>query len=188
VSPGGVGVGLAGLLILAILSVFIAGLMIGRTPEYLGKKIQATEMKLVMLYLMAMPALTLGLAAISAVFPSALESLKNPGAHGFSELLYAFVSATNNNGSAFAGFNSTTPWFATTMGIAMLVGRFFLIIPTLALAGSLARKQASPASAGTFPTHTPLFIVLVIGVAIVLTGLLFFPALALGPIVEQLSL
>jgi K+-transporting ATPase ATPase A chain len=188
VSPGGVGVGLAGLLILVLLSVFIAGLMIGRTPEYLGKKIQATEMKLVMLYLMAMPAMVLAFSAISAVFPSALESLKNPGPHGLSEILYAFTSAGNNNGSAFAGFNSTTPWFATTMGIAMLVGRFFLIIPVLALAGSMARKQAAPASAGTFPTHTPLFVLLVVGVAVVLTGLLFFPALALGPIVEFLSL
>ncbi len=187
VSPGGVGVGLGGLLVLAILSVFIAGLMIGRTPEYLGKKIQATEMKIVMLYLLAMPAVLLGLTAVSVVLPGALGSLKNPGPHGFSELLYAFTSATNNNGSAFAGLNSTTPWFATTMGIAMLVGRFFLIIPTLALAGSLARKQGSPATAGTFPTHTPLFVSLVIGVAIILTGLLFFPALALGPIVEQLS-
>jgi K+-transporting ATPase ATPase A chain len=188
VSPGGVGVGLAGLLVLAILSVFIAGLMIGRTPEYLGKKIQATEMKVVMLYLLAMPVVLLTLTAVSAVLPSTLGSLKNPGPHGFSELLYAFASASNNNGSAFAGFNSTTPWFATTMAIAMLVGRFFLIIPTLALAGSLARKQAAPATAGTFPTHTPLFVALVIGVAIILTGLLFFPALALGPIVEQLSL
>ena len=187
VSPGGVGVGLAGLLVLAILSVFIAGLMIGRTPEYLGKKIQATEMKLVMLYLLAMPTIMLALAAASAVLPSALASRGNAGPHGFSELLYAFASASNNNGSAFAGLDSTTPWFATTMGIAMLVGRFFLIVPTLALAGSLARKQASPVTAGTFPTHTPLFVALVIGVAIVLTGLLFFPALALGPIVEQLS-
>jgi K+-transporting ATPase ATPase A chain len=162
--------------------------MIGRTPEYLGKKIQATEMKLVMLYLLAMPTVLLTLTAVSAVSPSALESRKNPGAHGFSELLYAFASASNNNGSAFAGFDSTTPWFATAMGIAMLAGRFFLIIPTLALAGSLARKQVSPATAGTFPTHTPLFVVLVVGVAVILTGLLFFPALALGPIVEQLSL
>lgn len=188
VSPGGVGVGLSGLLILAILSVFIAGLMIGRTPEYLGKKIQATEMKLVMLYLMAAPATVLIFSSISAALPSTRDSLANPGPHGLTELLYAYTSAANNNGSAFGGFDSTTPWFATSMGLAMLIGRFLLIIPVLALAGSMASKQVAPRSAGTFPTHTPLFIALVIGVAVVVAGLMFFPTLALGPIVEHLSL
>jgi potassium-transporting ATPase potassium-binding subunit len=187
VSPGGVGVGLNGLLIMAILSVFIAGLMVGRTPEYLGKKIQAPEMKLVVLYVLAMPAVLLGFAAASVLLDSALTT-NNPGAHGLSEILYAFTSASNNNGSAFAGLTTATQWYDTTMGVAMLVGRFFLIIPVLAIAGSLARKQPAPATAGTFPTHTPLFGGLVVGVVAIVAGLTFFPALALGPIVEQLSL
>jgi K+-transporting ATPase ATPase A chain len=187
VSPGGVGVGLNGLLIMAILSVFIAGLMVGRTPEFLGKKIQATEMKLVVLYVLAMPLALLGFAAASVLLDSALTT-NNPGAHGLSEILYAFTSAANNNGSAFAGLTTATPWYDTTLGLAMLVGRFFLIIPVLAIAGSLARKQPAPATAGTFPTHTPLFAGLVVGVVAIVAGLTFFPALALGPIVEQLSL
>jgi potassium-transporting ATPase potassium-binding subunit len=187
VSPGGVGVGLNGLLIMAILSVFIAGLMVGRTPEYLGKKIQAPEMKLVVLYVLAMPAILLAFAAVSVLLDSALTT-NNPGAHGLSEILYAFTSASNNNGSAFAGLTTATQWYDTTLGIAMLVGRFFLIIPVLAIAGSLARKQPAPATAGTFPTHTPLFGALVVGVVVIVAGLTFFPALALGPIVEQLSL
>jgi potassium-transporting ATPase potassium-binding subunit len=187
VSPGGVGVGLNGLLIMAILSVFIAGLMVGRTPEYLGKKIQAPEMKLVVLYVLAMPAVLLAFAAVSVLLDSALTT-NNPGAHGLSEILYAFTSASNNNGSAFAGLTTATQWYDTTLGIAMLVGRFFLIIPVLAIAGSLARKQPAPATAGTFPTHTPLFGGLVVGVVAIVAGLTFFPALALGPIVEQLSL
>jgi K+-transporting ATPase ATPase A chain len=187
VSPGGVGVGLNGLLIIAILSVFIAGLMVGRTPEYLGKKIQAPEMKLVVLYVLAMPLVLLGFAAVSVLLDSALTT-NNPGAHGLSEILYAFTSASNNNGSAFAGLTTATQWYDTTMGIAMLVGRFFLIIPVLAIAGSLARKQPAPVTAGTFPTHTPLFGGLVIGVVVIVAGLTFLPALALGPIVEQLSL
>ncbi len=188
VSPGGVGVGLNGLLIMAILAVFIAGLMVGRTPEFLGKKIQATEMKLVVLYVLAMPLVLLGFAAASVLLHSALGSRANPGPHGLSEILYAFSSAANNNGSAFAGLGTATAWYDTTMGLAMLVGRFFLIIPVLAIAGSLARKQPAPATAGTFPTHTPLFGGLVIGVVVIVAGLTFFPALALGPIVEQLSL
>jgi potassium-transporting ATPase potassium-binding subunit len=188
VSPGGVGVGLNGLLIMAILSVFVAGLMIGRTPEYLGKKIESSEMKLVVLYLLAMPTTLLGFAAASAVMDSAGASQANPGAHGLSEILYAFTSASNNNGSAFAGLTTATTWYDTTLGIAMLVGRFFLIIPVLAIAGSMARKQPVPASAATFPTHTPLFVGLVIGVVLIVSGLTFFPALSLGPIVEQLSL
>jgi potassium-transporting ATPase potassium-binding subunit len=187
VSPGGVGVGLNGLLIMVILAVFIAGLMVGRTPEYLGKKIQATEMKLVVLYVLAMPLALLGFAAASVILRSALTT-NNPGAHGLSEILYAFTSAANNNGSAFAGLTTATQWYDTTLGIAMLVGRFFLIIPVLAIAGSLARKQPAPETAGTFPTHTPLFGGLVIGVVAIVAGLTFFPALALGPIVEQLSL
>jgi potassium-transporting ATPase potassium-binding subunit len=189
VSPGGVGVGLNGLLILAILSVFIAGLMVGRTPEYLGKKIQATEMKLVALYILAMPAVVLILVAISTFVRSVSdESLLNPGAHGFTELLYAFTSAGNNNGSAFAGITANTAWMNTALAVAMLVGRFFLIIPTLALAGALVRKRTVPPSAGTFPTHTPLFVVLVIGVIVIVAALTFLPVLALGPIVEQLSI
>jgi potassium-transporting ATPase potassium-binding subunit len=187
VSPGGVGVGLNGLLIIAILSVFIAGLMVGRTPEYLGKKIQAPEMKLVVLYVLAMPLVLLGFAAASVLLDSALTT-NNPGAHGLSEILYAFTSGSNNNGSAFAGLTTATQWYDTTLGLAMLVGRFFLIIPVLAIAGSMARKQPAPATAGTFPTHTPLFGGLVIGVVAIVAGLTFFPALALGPIVEQLSL
>ena len=187
ISPGGVGVGLNGLLIMAILSVFIAGLMVGRTPEFLGKKIQATEMKLVVLYVLAMPVVLLGFAAASVMLDSALTT-NNPGAHGLSEVLYAFASAANNNGSAFAGLTTATQWYDTTLGLAMLVGRFFLVIPVLAIAGSLARKQPAPATAGTFPTHTPLFGGLVVGVVAVVAGLTFFPALALGPIVEQLSL
>jgi K+-transporting ATPase ATPase A chain len=187
VSPGGVGVGLNGLLIMAILSVFIAGLMVGRTPEFLGKKIQAPEMKLVVLYVLAMPLVLLGFAAASVLLDSALTT-NNPGAHGLSEILYAFTSGSNNNGSAFAGLTTATQWYDTTLGIAMLVGRFFLIIPVLAIAGSLARRQPAPATAGTFPTHTPLFGGLVVGVVVIVAGLTFFPALALGPIVEQLSL
>jgi K+-transporting ATPase ATPase A chain len=188
VSPGGVGVGLNGMLIMVILSVFIAGLMVGRTPEYLGKKIQAPEMKLVVLYVLAMPLVLLGFAATSVLLDSALTSQNNPGAHGLSEILYAFTSASNNNGSAFAGLTTSTQWYDTTMGLAMLVGRFFLIVPVLAIAGSMARKQPAPATAGTFPTHTPLFGGLVVGVVVIVAGLTFFPALALGPIVEQLSL
>jgi potassium-transporting ATPase potassium-binding subunit len=187
-TPGGVGVGLNGLLVFIILSVFIAGLMVGRTPEYLGKKIQAVEMKLVVLYILAMPAAMLIFAAASVLLKGALASLNNPGSHGLSEILYAYASAANNNGSAFAGITASTPWYDTTLGIAMLVGRFFLIIPTLAIAGSLAGKQPVPESEGTFPTHTPLFIGLVLGMILIVAGLTFFPALALGPIVEHLSL
>jgi potassium-transporting ATPase potassium-binding subunit len=188
-SPGGVGVGLNGLLVMAILAVFIAGLMVGRTPEYLGKKIQAPEVKLVAIYILVMPLITLSLTA-GSVFVSSVKnvSIFNPGAHGFSELLYAFTSAANNNGSAFAGLTANTAWMNNTLAIAMLFGRFFLIIPTLALAGSLVRKKHVPPSAGTFPTHTPLFVVLVIGVIVIVGALTFLPALALGPIVEQLKI
>jgi K+-transporting ATPase ATPase A chain len=188
VSPGGVGVGLNGLLILALLSVFIAGLMVGRTPEFLGKKIQAPEMKLVVLYILVMPIVLLSFAGASAVMDTALASRTNPGAHGLSEILYGYASASNNNGSAFTGLAGNTQWYNTTLGLAMLAGRFLLIIPTLAIAGTLARKRPVPVTAGTFPTNTPLFGGLVVGVTLIVAGLTFFPALALGPIVEHLSL
>ncbi|MEZ5271233.1 MAG: potassium-transporting ATPase subunit KdpA [Ilumatobacteraceae bacterium] len=186
VSPGGVGVGLRGMLINALLAVFIAGLMVGRTPEYLGKKIQAAEMKLVMLYLLAMPLALLGFAAAAVLLPSVSGGLQ-PGPHGLSEVLYNYASAANNNGSAFAAVNTGTDWYTTTQGIAMLIGRFFLVIPAMAIGGSLVRKRAVPATAGTFPTDTPLFGGLVTGVVAIVAGLTFFPALALGPIVEHLA-
>jgi len=188
VSPGGVGVGLNGLLVLVILAVFIAGLMVGRTPEYLGKKIHATEIKLVALYILVMPAVVLVFIAISTFVSSVKHvSILNPGSHGFTELVYAFTSAGNNNGSAFAGLNGNTGYMNTMLAIAMLVGRFFLIIPTLAIAGSVVSKRKVPASAGTFPTDTPLFVALVIGVIFIVAALTFLPVLALGPIVEQLK-
>jgi K+-transporting ATPase ATPase A chain len=189
VTPGGVGVGMAGILVNALLAVFIAGLMVGRTPEYLGKKIQASEMKLVTLYILAMPAAVLILAGVSVVLPTVLHtSIANPGAHGLSEVLYAFASAGNNNGSAFGGLTGNTAWMNSALGVAMLVGRFLLIIPVLAIGGSLARKQPVPVTAGTFPTTSPLFGGLVAGVVVIVAGLTFFPALALGPIVEHLSI
>jgi K+-transporting ATPase ATPase A chain len=189
VSPGGVGVGLNGLLVFVILSVFIAGLMVGRTPEYLGKKIQAPEIKLVVLYLLAMPvALLVFLSIATFVHSVTSTTIFNPGPHGFTEVLYAYTSAANNNGSAFAGITANTQWMNTTLSVAMLVGRFFLIIPTLAIAGSLARKRTVPPSVGTFPTDTPLFVALVIGVIVVVGALTFLPVLALGPLVEQLGI
>jgi len=188
VSPGGVGSGLYGMLVFALLSVFIAGLMVGRTPEYLGKKIQAPEMKLVTLYILAVPAVILAFAGASVLIHSAKASILNPGAHGLSEIVYAFTSSANNNGSAFGGLTGNTDWYNTTLGLSMLVGRFLLIVPVLAIAGSLARKQPAPASAGTFPTDTPLFTVLLVGVILLVVGLTYFPALALGPISEMLSL
>lgn len=186
VSPGGVGVGMMGVLVYALLAVFIAGLMVGRTPEYLGKKIQAAEMKLVVLFIVAMPIALLSFAAPSVILKSA--DTFQTGAHGLSEVLYNFASASNNNGSAFAYMGTGTQWYTITQGIAMLIGRFFLIIPALAIAGSLASKPKVPVTSGTFPTHTPQFIGLLIGVIIIITGLAFFPALALGPIVENLKL
>ncbi len=184
-SPGGVGVGLMGVLHYALLAVFIAGLMVGRTPEYLGKKIQAAEMKLVTLFILAMPIALLGFAAASVMVKSA--DTYQSGTHGLSEVLYNFASAANNNGSAFAFQGTGTQWYTTTMGISMLIGRFFLIIPALAIGGSLVRKPKVPETAGTFPTHTPLFAGLLTGVIIIIAGLTFFPALALGPILEHLS-
>jgi K+-transporting ATPase ATPase A chain len=189
ISPGGVGVGLNGLLILVILAVFIAGLMVGRTPEYLGKKIQASEVKLVAIYILVMPAIVMvGVAIATFVGSVKHTTIFNPGAHGFSEILYAFTSAGNNNGSAFGGINANTAFMNNALAIVMLFGRFFLVIPTLAIAGSLVRKRHVPATVGTFPTDTPLFVVLVLGVAVIVAALAFLPALALGPIVEQLKL
>jgi len=189
ISPGGVGVGLNGLLVMVILAVFIAGLMVGRTPEYLGKKIQAAEVKLVVLYILAMPAIVLIGVAISTFVRSVSNvSIFNPGAHGFTELIYAFTSAANNNGSAFGGLTANTGYMNTALAVCMLFGRFFLIIPTLAIAGSLVRKRRVPASVGTFPTDTPLFVVLVIGTIFIVAALTFLPVLALGPVVEQLGL
>jgi K+-transporting ATPase ATPase A chain len=186
ISPGGIGVGLSGVLIMALLAVFIAGLMVGRTPEYLGKKIQAPEMKLVTLYILAMPFALLTFAAASVVVKSANTFQSGP--HGLSEVLYNFASSANNNGSAFAYQNTGTQWYTVTMGISMLMGRFFTIIPVLAIGGSLAMKPKVPATTGTMPTHNALFGFLLTGVIIIVAGLTFFPALALGPILEHLSL
>jgi len=188
VSPGGVGAGLYGMLVFALLTVFIAGLMVGRTPEYLGKKIQAAEMKVLVVYLLVVPALVLVLSGVSVVMDSASSSILNPGPHGLTEVTYAFTSAGNNNGSAFGGLTGDTDWFNTMLGLAMLAGRFLLIIPVLAIAGTLARKQPAAASAGTFPTDGPLFVGLLVGVVLVVVGLTYFPVLALGPVVEQLGL
>ncbi len=188
VSPGGVGAGLYGMLVFALLAVFIAGLMVGRTPEYIGKKIQAPELKLMMLYLLVVPALVLAFAGASVVLDTATVSILNPGPHGLSEVVYAFTSAANNNGSAFGGLTGNTDWFNTTLGLAMLGGRFLLIVPVLALAGALARKPIVPASAGTFPTGSPIFVGLLVGVVLIVVGLTYFPVLALGPVVEQLGL
>jgi K+-transporting ATPase ATPase A chain len=188
VSPGGVGAGLYGILIFALLAVFIAGLMVGRTPEYLGKKVQAAEMKLVVLYLLVVPTLILAFASISVLLDTARDSILNTGPHGLSEVVYAFTSAANNNGSAFGGLAGNTGWFNTTLGLAMLAGRFLPIVLVLAIAGSLARKQSVPITAGTFPTGTPLFAGLLVGVVLVMVGLTYFPVLALGPFLEQLGL
>ena len=186
VDPGGTGSGLYGMLVFALLSVFIAGLMVGRTPEYLGKKIQGPEMKLVVLYILFVPLVALGFTAVSVVLRPALHSLSNGGAHGLTEMTYAFASMSNNNGSAFAGLSGNTNWFNTTGALCMLVGRFLLMIPALAIAGSLGRKQTVPASAGTFPTNTPLFATLLTGVVVIVVGLTYFPVVALGPVVEHL--
>jgi K+-transporting ATPase ATPase A chain len=187
IDPGGTGSGLYGMLIFALLSVFIAGLMVGRTPEYLGKKIQGAEMKLVVLYILFVPLVILGFTAVSIVLKTALAQLGNGGPHGLTEMTYAFTSMANNNGSAYAGLNGNTDWFNVTGSISMLVGRFFLMIPALAIAGSLGRKQPVPASSGTFPTNTPLFAALLTGVVVIVVGLTFFPVVALGPVVEQLT-
>ena len=187
VSPGGVGVGLAGMLIFVILTVFIAGLMVGRTPELLGKKIQASEMRLTAVYLLAMPVMVLGIAGLAVLLPEALATRTNPGPRGLAEILYGVASPANNNGSAFAGLSSNTPFFNIAQALAMLGGRFFLIIPVLAMAGSLVRKQPSATTEGSFPTDSPLFVGLLIGVIVIVAGLTFFPVLSLGPIAEALG-
>jgi K+-transporting ATPase ATPase A chain len=185
---GGVGSGLYGMLMFAIVAVFVAGLMVGRTPEYLGKKIEAYEMKMSSLVILITPALVLIGAAVGVVAAAGKAGMANPGAHGFSEVLYAFSSASNNNGSAFAGLGANTPFYNTALGLAMLFGRYWLAIPVLAIAGSLARKKTVPSGPGTLPTHTPLFVVLLVGVVILVGALTYVPALALGPIVEHLML
>ena len=185
---GGVGSGLYGMLLFVIIAVFVAGLMVGRTPEYLGKKIEAKEVKMALLAIVALPLMILGFMAISTVTPFGLSSIQDPGPHGFSEIMYLFSSSTGNNGSAFAEFTGNTPWYNSTGGIAMLVGRYFVIIPAMAIAGSLVAKKTAPVSSGTFPTHGPLFVGLLVGVILIIGGLTFFPALALGPIVEHLAM
>ena len=185
---GGVGTGLYGMLIFAILAVFIAGLMIGRTPEYLGKKIEPFEMKMSAVAILVTPIVVLAGTAIAVLSGDGKAGTANPGAHGFSEILYAFTSAANNNGSAFAGLSANTPFYNTLLGIAMWLGRFLVIVPVLAIAGSLAAKKRIPVGEGTLPTHGPLFVVLLIG-TVLLVGLLnYVPALALGPVVEHLML
>jgi potassium-transporting ATPase potassium-binding subunit len=195
---GGVGSGLYGMLVFAIIAVFIAGLMVGRTPEYLGKKIQAFEMKMAAIVILVTPLIVLLGTAVAVVgpgldFPAAdtgevKSNLNNPGAHGFSEILYAFSSAGNNNGSAFAGLTANEPWYNIALGLAMLAGRYWIIVPVLGIAGSLAAKQRTPISAGTLPTHSPLFVVLLVGTVLLVGALTYVPALALGPIVEQLQM
>src|ERR1700756_1088340 len=185
---GGVGSGMYGMLLFVIISMFIAGLMVGRTPEYVGKKIEAKEVKMAMLAILVLPLMYLGWTAVAMLVPSAVASMNNPGPHGFTEVLYAYVSQDGNNGSAFAGLNGNTLFYNLTGAMAMAVGRFWMIIPTMIIAGSLASKKLVPASAGTFPTTGGLFVGLVVGVIVIVGGLTFFPALALGPIVEQLAI
>jgi K+-transporting ATPase ATPase A chain len=185
---GGVGSGLYGMLVMAVLSVFIAGLMVGRTPEYLGKKIEAREMKLAMLFILIFPAVILLPAGIAVVTKAGLAGISNPGPHGFSQILYAYSEASANNGSAFGGLNANAPFYNFTLAFVMLFGRFMMKVPILALAGSLAAKKSVPTSAGTFPTDGPIFVILLVGVIIIVAALTFFPADALGPIVEHLSM
>ena len=187
IAPGGTGSGLYGMLIMAVIAVFIAGLMVGRTPEYLGKKIGTREIKLAACYILITPALVLVFAAISMALPTPPHSMLNSGAHGFSEVLYAFTSAANNNGSAFAGLNANTDWFNTMLGVAMLLGRFLPMVFVLALAGSLAEQRPVPETAGTLRTNKPLFVGLLVGAILIITGLTYFPALALGPLAEGLA-
>ncbi|TIM42412.1 potassium-transporting ATPase subunit KdpA [Mesorhizobium sp.] len=184
---GGVGAGLYGILMYIVIAVFVAGLMVGRTPEYLGKKIEAKEVKMAMLAILCLPLAMLIFTAIAVVLPTGVASMANAGPHGFSEVLYAYTSAAANNGSAFGGLTGNTPWYNITLAIGMLMGRFLVIIPALAIAGSLVAKKTVPASAGTFPTDGPLFVGLLVGVILIVGGLTFFPALAVGPIVEHLA-
>ena len=188
VLPGGVGSGLYGMLVFALLAVFVAGLMVGRTPEFLGKKIEGREMKFAMLAVLILPLVILGFTAVSAMLPFAVASVGTSGPHGLSEILYAYTSAAGNNGSAFGGLTGNTAWYNTTLGIAMLLGRFAYVVPVMAIAGSLAAKVKVPASAGTFPTDGPLFVVLLIGIILILGGLQFLPALVLGPVVEHFAM
>jgi K+-transporting ATPase ATPase A chain len=184
---GGVGAGMYGVLVFVILSVFIAGLMVGRTPEYLGKKVQAYDVQMAMLVILVFPLTILVLTAISVVAPAfGTSSILNPGPHGLSEILYAFTSGTGNNGSSFGGLAANTRWYNVTIGLATLIGRFLMIIPMLAIAGSLGRKKRVPPSPGTFPVTTPLFAALLVSVILIVGALTFFPALSLGPIVEHL--
>ncbi len=186
---GGVGAGLYGMLVFVVMAVFIAGLMVGRTPEYLGKKIEAYDVQMSMLYLLIFPLIILGFAAVAVLMPNlGLSSLANHGPHGLSEILYAYTSATGNNGSAFMGLNANTPWYNYSLAVAMFIGRFLMIVPMLAIAGNLAGKKSVPASAGTFPVTTPLFTLLLVGVIVIVGALTFFPALSLGPVLEHLLL
>jgi K+-transporting ATPase ATPase A chain len=185
---GGVGAGLYGMLLFVILAIFVAGLMVGRTPEYVGKKIEAKEVKMAMLAILVLPLMYLGWTAVATVLPSGVAAMNNPGPHGFTEVLYAYTSQTGNNGSAFAGLSGNTPFYNLTGAVAMFVGRFWMIIPAMAIAGSLAAKKSIPVSAGTFPTTGGLFVGLLVGVILIVGGLTFFPALALGPVVEQLAM
>ncbi|MFI5617133.1 potassium-transporting ATPase subunit KdpA [Streptomyces sp. NPDC051567] len=187
IAPGGVGSGLYGMLVMAVIAVFIAGLMVGRTPEYLGKKIGTREIKFAACYILITPALVLGFTAVAMALPTPADSMANSGAHGFSEVLYAYTSGANNNGSAFAGLNADTQWFNTTIGIAMLLGRFLPMVFVLALAGSLAEQKPVPATAGTLRTDKPLYAGLLVGTILIITGLTYFPALALGPLAEGLA-
>src|SRR5258707_255863 len=185
---GGVGAGLYGMLLFVILSIFVAGLMVGRTPEYVGKKIEAKEVKMAMLAILVLPLMYLGWTAVATVVPSAVAATNNQGPHGFSEILYLYTSSTGNNGSAFAGISANTMFYNLTGAVAMFVGRFWMIIPAMAIAGSLAAKKTVPASAGTFPTTRGVLVGLVVGVIVIIGGLTFFPALSLGPIVEHLAM
>src|SRR5271169_3225383 len=185
---GGVGSGMYGMLLFVIISIFVAGLMVGRTPEYVGKKIEAKEVKMAMLAILILPLMYLGWTAVAMLVPSAVAAMSNPGPHGFTEVLYAYTSQTGNNGSAFAGLSGNTPFYNISGAVAMFVGRFWMIVPAMAIAGSLAAKKSIPVSAGTFPTTGGLFVGLVVGVILIVGGLTFFPALALGPVVEQLAM
>jgi K+-transporting ATPase ATPase A chain len=185
---GGVGSGLYGLILFAIVAVFVAGLMVGRTPEYLGKKIEAYEMKMASLAILVPPILVLAGTAIAVVSAPGKSSIANPGIHGFSEILYAFSSMGNNNGSAFAGLNANTPFYNVSGGIVMLFARYWVALPVLAIAGSLAKKKSVPVSAGTLPTHGALFVIMLVGVVLLVGALTFLPALALGPVAEHLRM
>jgi K+-transporting ATPase ATPase A chain len=185
---GGVGAGLYGMLLFVVVTVFVAGLMVGRTPEYVGKKIEAKEVKMAMLAILILPLMYLGWTAVAVVYPPAVASMANAGPHGFTEVLYAYTSQTANNGSAFAGLTGNTPFYNVTGAVSMFVGRFWMIVPAMAIAGALAHKKLLAPSAGTFPTTSPLFVGLLVGVILIVGGLTFFPALALGPIVEHLAM